>query len=179
MTRKHPEIFNWCHAVSIKPPAPLQGTLQSISAHGIAFTSVLWTILDNEMKCMKLNLLFSILLVSSAAHAALIVKVDAPKQVGKKTVVKLTMKNTFKEKVESARAQVFLTDDKGKVMGTASRWVIGGTKDKPALAPDAEATFNFVVETDQPFSGTKVTFNRVILEGEKLADPVTDVQIHK
>jgi hypothetical protein len=112
-----------------------------------------------------------------AAKADLIVKVDPPKQVGQKVVVKLTMKNTFKETVESARAQVFLVDDNGKVAGQAVRWVIGGTKDRPALAPDAETTFNFVVQTDKPFTAAKVTFTRVILEGGKLADVNKEVQI--
>ena len=86
----------------------------------------------------KLNLLLSaLLLVAGAAHAALTVKVDKPKQVGNKAVIKLTMKNTFTEKIESARAQIFLLDDNGKVVGQAVRWVIGGTKDKPALVPEA------------------------------------------
>ena len=74
----------------------------------------------------------------ASANATLTVKVAAPKQAGQKTVIELTMKNTFKEKVESARAQVFLIDGQGKVVGQAARWVIGGTKDKPALLPDQE-----------------------------------------
>jgi hypothetical protein len=86
---------------------------------------------------------------------------------GQKTVIRLTMKNTFTEKSESARAQVLLINDKGNVVGHAVRWVIGGTKDKPALAPDAEITFDFVVETDKPFTTNKVSFTRVILEGGK------------
>jgi hypothetical protein len=123
------------------------------------------------MKHITSNLLLIIfLLVSVTAHAALTVKVDEAKQVGKKVVIKLTMKNTFKEKVESARAQVFLMDDKGKIVGQAVRWVIGGTKDKPALTPDAETVFNFVVETDKPFATKTVSFTRLILEGGKVAD---------
>ncbi|HWX22410.1 MAG TPA: hypothetical protein VN578_21120 [Candidatus Binatia bacterium] len=124
-------------------------------------------------------LVWTLVLCGGLARADLLVKVDAPKQVGQKVVIKLTMKNTFKEKVESARAQVFLVDDKGKVAGQAVRWVIGGKKDRPALAPDAETTFNFVVETGKPFTTTKVLFSRVLLEGGKLAGVNKEVQIQK
>jgi hypothetical protein len=128
----------------------------------------------------KLSIFLSALLLSAgAAQAALAVKVDKPKQVGKKAVIKLTMKNTFTEKIESARAQIFLLDDNGKVVGQAVRWVIGGTKDKPALAPDAETTFNFVVETEKPFSTNQVSFTRLILEGGKIVDVSQNVQIQK
>jgi hypothetical protein len=117
------------------------------------------------------------LLLATGVQADLVVKVEAPKQVGKKVVIKMTMKNTFKEQMESARAQVFLIDDHGKVVGQAVRWVIGGTKDKPALASDAETTFNFVVETDKSFATNKVTFTRVILEGGKLVDVNKSIQM--
>src|SRR5581483_11906033 len=112
----------------------------------------------------------ALMFCSGTVHAALTVKVDEPKQVGKKVVIKLTMKNAFTENVESARAQVFLLDDKGKITGQAVRWVIGGTKDRPTLAPNAETTFNFVVTANKSFVTNKVTFTRIILEGGKLAD---------
>jgi hypothetical protein len=112
-----------------------------------------------------------------AAQAQLEVKVDEPKRVAQKAVVKLTLKNAFKEKVESARATVFLLDDEGKVVGQSTQWVVDGTKDAPVLAPDAEATFNFVVPTEDPFTKTKVTFNRLILEGGKSVDPAKNVQL--
>ena len=121
--------------------------------------------------------LFTLILAAGAAQAALTVKVDKPKQVGKKAVIKLTMKNTFTEKIESARAQMFLLDDKGRMVGQAVRWVIGGTQDKPALAPDAETTFNFVVATDKPFRTNQVSFTRLILDGGKLADVTKDVSV--
>jgi hypothetical protein len=105
------------------------------------------------------------------------VKVDAPKQIGRKVLIKLTMKNTFQEKVESARAQVFLLDDQSKVVGQAARWVIAGTKDKLGLFARAETTFNFVIQTDKPFTKSKVSFSRVLLEGGKLADVNKEVQI--
>ena len=130
------------------------------------------------MKLITPSLLISILSIGLAsANAALIVKVAEPKQVGQKAVIELTMKNTFKEKVESARAQVFLIDGQGKVVGQAARWVIGGTKDKPALPPDKEITFNFVVQTSKPFTKSKVSFTRVVLEGGKLADVDKEVQV--
>jgi hypothetical protein len=124
-------------------------------------------------------ILSALLLTAGPAQATLTVKVDKPKQVGKKAVIKLTMKNTFTEKIESARAQIFLLDDNGKVVGQAVRWVIGGTKDKPALAPDAETTFNFVVQTDKPFSTNQVSFTRVILEGGKIVDVKQNVQVQE
>ena len=127
---------------------------------------------------MKLKVIVSLWLISFAvAHADLVVNVDPPAQVGKKAIVKLKMKNTFKEKVESARAQVFLLDENHKVVGQAARWVIGGTKDKPALVPDAETTFNFVIETDKPYATAKVSFSRVVLQGGKLADANKEVQL--
>ncbi len=130
------------------------------------------------MNSLKARLVLSLLLVSlSAARADLVVKVGEPKRVGPKTVIRLVMRNTFKEKVESARAQVFLLDEKGKVVGQAVRWVIGGTKDRPALAPEAETTFSFVVNADKPFTTRKVSFSRVVLAGGKLADVRQGVQV--
>ncbi len=128
---------------------------------------------------MKKFLALTITLISSLglAHANLAVKVGEPKTTGGKVVIKLEMKNTFTEKIESARAVVFLFDDQGKVVGQTTRWVIGGTKDKPALAPDSKTTYNFVVPTDKPFTKTKVSFNRVILEGGKVFDVNSAVNI--
>src|SRR6266700_4205268 len=131
------------------------------------------------MKKLKKFFPLTIILISSlgVVHANLVVNVGEPKTTGGKAVIKLEMKNTFKDKIESARAVVFLFDDQGKVVGQTTRWVIGGTKDKPALAPDGKATFNFVVPTDKPFTRTKVSFNRVILEGGKTVDVNKDVSI--
>jgi hypothetical protein len=83
--------------------------------------------------------------------------------------------------VESARAICFLLDERGKMVGQSSKWVIGGTKNRPPLEPKNETSFNFVITGSQPFTTTnltaKVSFSRVVLEGERLADPKTDVQI--
>jgi methionine-rich copper-binding protein CopC len=111
------------------------------------------------------------------AHATLIVTLNEPKATGGKAVIKLTMTNTFTESIESARAVVFLFDDQGKMVGQGTRWVIGGAKNRPALEPEKETVFNFVVDTDKPFTKTKVSFNRLVLQGGKLADVTKDVQV--
>jgi hypothetical protein len=134
-----------------------------------------------SMKIPKLGLLSVLILFFSAtiARANLVVTVNEPKTTGTKAVIRLELKNTFTEKIESARAVVFLLDDQGKVVGQMTRWVIGGTKDKPSLAPDAKTTFNFVVPTDKVFTETKVNFNRVVLEGGKSVDPHKGVEIQR
>jgi len=91
------------------------------------------------------------------------------------------MKNNLASKVESARAVCFLLDDQGKMIGQSTQWVIGGTKDRPALEPKTETTFNFVITNPQLFTTTnltvKVSFSRVVLEAGKVADVNKDVQI--
>ena len=117
------------------------------------------------------------LVVATAAPAALVVKVALPKTTGSRTVIELELKNTFTNNIESVRAVVFLLDDQGKMVGQAAHWIIGGTKDKPGLAPAGKTTYNFVVPTDKPFTKTKVMVNRLILENGKPADPIKNVQI--
>lgn len=68
--------------------------------------------------------------VNVTAQAQLAVTVSPPKIVGQKAVVPLAMKNGFAERIESARAVVFLLDEKGKMIGQGTRWVIGGSQDK-------------------------------------------------
>lgn len=103
------------------------------------------------------------------------------KVTGSKAVVKLELKNTFAEKVESARAVCFLADEQGKVVGHATQWVIGGTKDRPTLEPGKEAVFNFVVSSEKIITATnltaKVSLNRLVLDGGRLVDPVKNVLI--
>jgi hypothetical protein len=109
-----------------------------------------------------------------AVQAQLTVTVSPPKITGQKAVVTLAMKNSLAGKVESARAVCFLLDDKGKMVSQSTKWVIGGTKDRPALEPKGETTFNFVIASSQPFTSTnltaKVSFSRVILENGQVAD---------
>jgi hypothetical protein len=135
---------------------------------------------------MKLNHLNSYWLVATLsfpllATAQLAVTVSPPKVTDQKAIIELKMKNGLNEKIESARAICFLLDDQGKMVGESTKWVIGGTKNRPALAPKKETSFNFVITGSQPFTTTnltaKVSFSRVVLEGEKLADVSKDVQI--
>jgi hypothetical protein len=123
---------------------------------------------------MKFSLSIVILLWSWLAVAQLSVNVSPPQIVGQKAIVRLAMTNNLADKVESARAACFLLDEHGKMVGQSSRWVIGGTKDRPVLEPNAETTFNFVVPNPHSFATTnltaKVSFSRVVLSGGKLAD---------
>lgn len=94
----------------------------------------------------------------------------------------MAMRNGFSEKIESARAVVFLLDEQGKTVGQpTTRWVIGGSMDRPGLAAGATNAFHFVIASDKPFATTnltaKVTFSRVVLEGGKLADVTKDVSV--
>ena len=125
----------------------------------------------------NLCLIIAATLAIDVARAAISVKLDKPKTTGNKAVVKLTLKNTFTQKIEGARATVFLIGEQDKIIGQRTAWVIGGEPNKPALKPDATATYNFVIDTDKPVTSARVIFNRVILENGKLADPQKDVKI--
>ncbi len=122
-----------------------------------------------------------LLLGTTLAQAQLAVTVSPPKMTGQKAIVPLAMKNGFSEKIESARAVVFLLDEQGKMVGQGTRWVIGGSQDKPGLAAGATNAFHLVIANDKPFTTTnltaKVTFSRVVLEGGKVADVNKSVQI--
>jgi hypothetical protein len=121
-------------------------------------------------------------LCAATARAQLVVTVSQPKIAGQKAVVPLQVKNDFSQKIESARASVFLLDERGKMVGQSTKWVIGGTKNQASLAPGATNSFFFVITSDKPLGTNltaKVNFNRVVLEGGKLGDPVKDVVILK
>ncbi len=128
-----------------------------------------------------LSLAAGLLLWPLLATAQLAVTVSPPKVVGQKAVVPLAMKNNFAEKIASARAVVFLLDEQGKMVGQSTKWVIGGGRDKPGLAPGATNTFHFVIPTGKPPTTTnlmaKVSFSRVVLEGGKLADVAKEVSV--
>lgn len=119
------------------------------------------------------------------SRAELVTTVDKMDQVGGKAVLKLTLKNTFTEKVDSARAQVFLLDESGKMVGQATRWVIGGQtkpaedKKKTGLAPGASTVFNFVIAADKPFTKARVGFSRIVLEGGKVVTQSTVAEAQK
>lgn len=115
------------------------------------------------------------------AQAQLKVTVLPTKIADQKAVVEMKIKNDFAAQVESARAICFLLDAQGKLVGESAKWVIGGIKHRAALEAKSEISFNFVITGNQPFTTTnltaKVNFSRIVLEGEKLADPKIDVQI--
>jgi len=126
--------------------------------------------------------LLLLLIVACDAIAQMTVMVSPPKIAGQKAIVRLAVENHFSTKIESARAVVFLMDEKGKVMAQGTQWIIGGSRDKPALAIGATNVFHFVITADKPFTTTnlvpKVGINRVVLEGGKLANP-NEVKIFK
>lgn len=113
------------------------------------------------------------------APAQLVVTLSPVKVTGQKAIVPLAMKNNFAEKVESARAVVFLLDEQGKMVGQSTKWVIGGSEDKPGLKAGATNAFHFVITADKPLTTTnltaKVSFSRIVLEGGKTADVTKDV----
>jgi hypothetical protein len=133
------------------------------------------------MNLIKFNLALVASLVALTARAQLAVTVSPPKIIAQKAIVSLAMTNNLAEPVESARAICFLMDDQGKMVGQSAKWVVGGTKDRPALEPKNGTTFNFVITSPQPFTTTnltaKITFSRVVLNGNKLADVQKDVSV--
>ncbi len=118
-----------------------------------------------------------LLATTVAASAALLVQVAPPKTTGSKAIIEIGLTNSYSIKIESVRATVFLLDDQGKVTGESTRWILGGTQDKPGLPPKGKTTYNFVVSTDKPFTKTKLLVSRVILEGGQLANVFKDVRI--
>src|SRR5712691_3675206 len=127
----------------------------------------------NQWVYVILIMLFGV----ATTHAALALKVAEPKTYGRKAVLKMELRNTFTNTIESARAVMFLLDDNGKVVGQETRWIVDGTKDRPPLKPDGRTTFSFVLQSQKPFTKTKLTVTRIVLEGGKLADVNKDVQI--
>jgi hypothetical protein len=125
-----------------------------------------------------------LLLGTALAQAQLVVTVSPPKVAGQKAVVPLAMRNGLPDKVESARAVVFLLDEQGKtVWQPTTRWIIGGSADKPGLAAGTTNAFHFVIASDKPFATTnltaKLSFSRLVLEGGKVADVNKSVQIER
>ncbi len=129
---------------------------------------------------MKLSLILFIGALTTA-QAQLAITMSPVKVIGQKAVVPLAMKNNFAAKVESARAAVFLLDDQGKVVGQATRWVIGGSQDKPGLAPGATNAFYFVIASPKPILTTnlttKISVTRLVMEGGQVVDPSKAVQM--
>jgi hypothetical protein len=129
-----------------------------------------------------ISLMLSIFVLSAViGQAQLVVTVSPPKIASQKAIVQLTMKNNLTNKVESARAVCFLLDEQGKMVGQATKWVIG--QNKTVLEPRGETTFNFVIANSSPFASTnltaKVSFSHLVLEGGKLANPSKDVTVEQ
>jgi hypothetical protein len=131
----------------------------------------------NLMK--KIFLQITLLIFPFVVMAQLAVTVSLPNVTGSKAVVQMMMKNNFAEKIGSARAVAFLMDDQGKVIGQTAKWVIGGSANKLGLAAGETNAFNFVIPIGKQGVSTnltaKVSFNRVVLGGGKLADVTTEV----
>jgi|ERR1017187_5839202 hypothetical protein len=134
------------------------------------------------MQTIEKTILVMVAALAISARADLMVTMEPVKVTGQKAVVKLEMKNTFAEEVQSARAVVFLLDAHGKVIGQSTRWVIGGTRYLPGLPPGATNNYSFVITSPKPFAATnltaKVQFSRVVLESGKLANVTQDVKMN-
>jgi hypothetical protein len=133
---------------------------------------------------MKTQILLNILLLCAVtASAQLTVAVSPPQIAGQKAIIELKMKNGLANTIESARAICFLLDDQGKMVGESAKWVIGGTKTRPALDPNKETSFNIVITSPHSFPTTnltaKVNFTRLILEGGKSVNPSEEVTIEQ
>lgn len=131
---------------------------------------------------MRMKIIFCLLLTCAVgASAQLVVTVSPPKIAAQKAIVELSMTNNLSSKIESARAICFLLNERGEMIGESARWVIGGSKSRPALEPKKGTSFNFVITSRQPFTTTnlaaKVSFNRLILDSGEQADPRKDVLI--
>jgi len=71
-------------------------------------------------------------------------------------------------------------DDTGKVIARSTKWVIGGAgKDPKLLRPQESTQFNLVIPVSKPFSKWNLSFSRIVLEGGKVVDPVSNVAIEK
>ena len=136
---------------------------------------------ESASKMNAIRILFLFLFWTCAASAQLAVTVSPLKTTGQKAVIQLAMTNNLVDSIESARAICFLLDDQGKMVGQSTKWVIGGTKDRPALQPKSGTSFNFVITGSRTFTTTNLTarvaFSRVVLPGQKLADPNKTVTV--
>src|SRR5260370_25269574 len=101
-------------------------------------------------KVPKLNLSLMLLLTATAARAQLGVRVSPVKFSGHKVIVPLALTNQYNEKIESARAAVFLLDKEGKMVGQTTRWGIGGAAGKPRLAARATQSLTITVTALKP-----------------------------
>jgi hypothetical protein len=104
-----------------------------------------------------INVSSLLLFCALTIRGQLAVTVSPVKVTGQKAVVLLVMTNNLAECVESARAICFLLDNQGKMVRQSTKWVVGGTKDRPPLEPKTGTAFNFVITSSQPFTTTNST----------------------
>ncbi len=132
---------------------------------------------EQAAKNMKTFLGFIALCVTcSSSIAELAVGTTASRTVGSKAVITLGLTNSYTDKIDSARATVFLVNHAGKVVGQSTRWVIGGSPEKPGLNANAGTLFHFVVEAKQPFKTNRVFVNQIVLSGGRVITPVTPAE---
>ena len=129
-----------------------------------------------------MRILFIIAFCITSAHAQLAVTVLPPKVIGQKAIVQLTMKNNFKESIESARAICFLLDEQGEMVVQSTKWIIG--KNKISLEPSVTNTFSFVITSPNHLLAAtnltaKVGFSRVVLSGGQPVNPRNEVIIEQ
>lgn len=128
---------------------------------------------------MKTTTLMVLLLFSCvvSVRATLELTVGEPKTYTKLTVIKMDLHNSFADQIKAVEAVVFLMNDKGKVVGQKSRWILGGPDRRPPLDAGSSASFFFVVSNAQSFATTKVLVTRIVFENGKLGNILRDVKI--
>jgi hypothetical protein len=121
-----------------------------------------------------LHLAFALLpaVFAGSLQAQLECSAIGSKHVGNKAVVMLGLTNNYPDTIESARATVFLVDNAGKVVGQGTRWVIGGTPEKPGLESKKGTVFHFVIETDKAYVTNRTFVNRIVLAGGRVVSPI-------
>jgi hypothetical protein len=116
----------------------------------------------------SLKILLLLVCCTLTAQAQLAVTVSPVKITGQRVVVPLALTNHLPQSVESARAMCMVLNAQGKMVGQASKWVIGGAPNRSALPPQAGTTYNFVITSPRLLETTNLTarivFSRVVLE---------------
>jgi len=171
----------WTRALQSAGADLLRNLVGSVREHGVRADHLKRWWSRKRIRTIKLSAAIALSFFPLLASAQFAVTVSRVRVTGQKAIVPLAMKNNFTEKIESARAAVFLLDEQGKMIGQSAKWVIGSAGNKAGLPAGGTNVFNFVIATAKPITTTnlqaKVVFNRLILEGSKQADITKDVQI--
>ena len=108
----------------------------------------------------------------------LIAKVRSITRTPGKVVVKIELQNQLSSPVESARAYLFLLDEKGKVQGRKSEWVINATRRPGPLGAGEKRLWHFVLNrADAEFQRVQFGFSRLILEGGRVVDAKSNSRV--